>query len=540
MNIIDIIKEKQSIYNFTYYGVGDYATGFDVDELINNYDKIKEYFDSKFGEIKSYDDFIDYLYLRKYSFFAEVKQYLKDEVKPKFEIAYNFICEKLKQYTNKELLNYLKENAIEIINSKRNSIISVIFDLIFHFHSPCKDIILHIAKTKHYLILTHFNDVKNVLIKYNEVCLEILKPEHFEQSKKFMLNKYFNMIKYFNRKKEYEKEVQVIINSIVEYENEILKTIDSDNTLQYESIYKDIVLFLKEIKHKSYVLFEKSLPEIETKLSQYLEKHGQSFSFEIPIKDIMKPFENEKNSLQTKLLLLTHSHTNGKLQSYFTNVGESNEKSLTDELFSTSTPHDDYFTIMKQQILNYSDYAYLTCLHYFVSSARIDEFISMLAALTLEVCKHYNIDFEELEFEDDFNILLNMFHQLFVVSKNNNDYLEKGLNYSISMFFIGVIEKFLRNLFVSQNTDEYIKGDFTTLGDLLNTKNKTITDLLGIHNVKIMSYYLLQNENNIGQNYRNNFAHYKNIKTKDMNFGKVLKITQIFLCIINELLVKIK
>ena len=61
-----------------------------------------------------------------------------------------------------------------------------------------------------------------------------------------------------------------------------------------------------------------------------------------------------------------------------------------------------------------------------------------------------------------------------------------------------------------------------------------------IHNVKIMSYYLLQNENNIGHNYRNNFAHYKNIKTKDMNLGKVLKITQIFLCIINELLVKIK
>lgn len=46
MNIIDIIKEKQSIYNFTFYGVGDYATGFDVEELINNYVKIKEYFDN--------------------------------------------------------------------------------------------------------------------------------------------------------------------------------------------------------------------------------------------------------------------------------------------------------------------------------------------------------------------------------------------------------------------------------------------------------------------------------------------------------------
>ena len=127
-----------------------------------------------------------------------------------------------------------------------------------------------------------------------------------------------------------------------------------------------------------------------------------------------------------------------------------------------------------------------------------------------------------------------MLNHLFYAFETKNDYLIKGLCFSVSMFEMALIEKILRNIFIVVNKDTYIKNDWSSLGNLLNDKNQTMVELLGIDNVKILSYFLIKC-NNIGFNYRNNFAHYKNIKSEDFNYGTILKINQILICIINQL-----
>ena len=75
---------------------------------------------------------------------------------------------------------------------------------------------------------------------------------------------------------------------------------------------------------------------------------------------------------------------------------------------------------------------------------------------------------------------------------------------------------------------------------MLTEKNETVVKYLGIDNVKVFQYYLIKgNRFEIGYNYRNNFAHYRNIKVKDIQYGVTLKVLQLFLMMINTIMAKI-
>ena len=208
---------------------------------------------------------------------------------------------------------------------------------------------------------------------------------------------------------------------------------------------------------------------------------------------------------------------------------------------SSDNPHDDYFTLTKQQILNISDNIYLNILHYYVNPSKIQEFISMVATKVKKICEYFKMDYTELEFESDFNILLNLYISLFNADKKQNEHLSNGLNYSIIMFECALIEKLLRSLYKNQNQELYIKLDWCSLGNLLNPEDKTMLTFFSYDEIKIFRYYLVDGYNGkVGYNYRNNFAHYKNIKIQDMHFGISLKIMHILLTIINDIALTIK
>lgn len=109
------------------------------------------------------------------------------------------------------------------------------------------------------------------------------------------------------------------------------------------------------------------------------------------------------------------------------------------------------------------------------------------------------------------------------------------------MFECALIEKLLRNLYKNQNPDLYIKTDWCSLGQLLNPKDKTMLKFFNTDEIKVFRYYLVDGYNGkVGYNHRNNYAHYKNIKTKDMQFGISLKIMHILLTIINDIALTMK
>ncbi len=537
MNILKKLNKAEDIYNFSFYGLNDYATNFDVQEIIDNVDQIKDYYNHKSKEISNRDDFIDYLYLNKFNQFNDLEKYIDEKYKQKYSDIIKFLKTEFDQYDSQNLIQYIKSEGISLLNEDKYYLNINIFEISFKYHNALKEIIEFIIKNKFYMILHNFNEIKNVILKYEDLSLEILKVSNFEYAKWSALKDYFKILKFFINKKKYNNEIDENIKVIVSYGNKVYEEINEDNYLQYNLIYNEIVNFLREINHKSYIPFEQKLKKINKVKDDYIKKHGHEFSIELPIQKLLEYFKNDKISIFNKMIMLTHTKNDNSPQliSYFTYIANMKSQSLTDILCSTTTPHDDYFTISKQHTLNLFDYTYLSCLQYYICKDRINQFISYLGNSIKEICYSFKLDYEELELETDFNILLNMFMELFRVIQSENDFLMYGMYYSISMFEMALIEKILRNLYISISEESFINSKWASLGTLLSADNKEMSNLLGSDNVKYYSYYLIKYKNQIGFNYRNKFAHYKDMQVKDMNFGTLLKISQIMLCIINEL-----
>lgn len=540
MNILEKLNKNKDIYPFGFYGIDDYSTDFGLSELFDSIDVIEDYFKSKDGTIINKNDFIDYLYLKKFNMFSEVKDSILDQYKEKFNSCISLINQFYSTYDNKSrLIKYLQKDAINLLETEKQNIRKEVSDLCFRYHTACQEVIGYIAKSKTYLIINNFDNVKDIILKYDDVCKELLDKKHFHEFKQSMLKKYFPVVKFFIDKQKHKQLTDEIIDEIINYSSEIFNSINDDNYLHYEILYSDICHFLKSIKRSEYVSLEENLSRFDDIKNSYFLKHGQEISFQIPIEELLSHFKNDKNSLQLKFHQLTHMYNKEtrNVESIFTNIAHERKPRLIDAICATSMPIDDYFTISLQDDLRMMDCCYITCLQYFMCKERIGDLIAIMAAITQKICEYYKLDFKELELETDFNILLNMFNNLFYT--NNNEFLVKGLCFSISMFEMALIEKVLRNIYIVLNDENYIKNDWASLGHLLNVDNQTMVNLLGLDNVKILSYYLIKCKD-IGFNYRNNFAHYKNIKSDDFNYATTLKITQILICIINQLSLNVK
>ena len=540
MNILEKLNKNKDIYPFGFYGIDDYSTDFGLSELFDSIDVIEDYFKSKDGTIINKNDFIDYLYLKKFNMFSEVKDSILDQYKEKFNSCISLINLFYSKYDNKSrLIKYLQKDAINLLETEKQNIRKEVSDLCFRYHTACQEVIGYIAKSKTYLIINNFDNVKDIILKYDDVCKELLDKKHFHEFKQSMLKKYFPVVKFFIDKQKHKQLTDEIIDEIINYSSEIFNSINDDNYLHYEILYSDICHFLKSIKRSEYVSLEENLSRFDDIKNSYFLKHGQEISFQSPIEELLSPFKNDKNSLQLKFHQLTHMYNKEtrNVESIFTNIAHERKPRLIDAICATSMPIDDYFTISLQDDLRMMDCCYITCLQYFMCKERIGDLIAIMAAITQKICEYYKLDFKELELETDFNILLNMFNNLFYT--NNNEFLVKGLCFSISMFEMALIEKVLRNIYIVLNDENYIKNDWASLGHLLNVDNQTMVNLLGLDNVKILSYYLIKCKD-IGFNYRNNFAHYKNIKSDDFSYATTLKITQILICIINQLSLNVK
>lgn len=536
MNIIEKLGLKFKIFQFKYFGIKDWATQYDIKLLIDNETDIKDYYKVHIDKIQTIDDYIDCLFIKKYSNFDELKEYINDDIKDKFNEMINFINDCNNSIKPAYYITFLNNHYEEIFNNENFSLKEETFNIIFQYPSVLNKPIEYCIKNLFYMVLDHLETIQNIITNNDSYIALILDKNNFDAIKNFRLNKYFELVKILKIKKISADKIDTALNHIINYGREVNVLINEDNAIQYDHIIKTITEFLKEIKSKFADEFIKYCETLDSMMNLYLKKHGHSFSYEIPVKELTKPLEDEKIPWNNKLLLLTHIKKNKKMKSYHEAIMQDKKQSLVDQVCSSSTPHDDYFTITKQQNLNLYDQTFLTLLQYYVCKDRITEFISMICSLLMYICDKSNINYKSNNFETDLNIILNCFVQLFRVDSEKNKYALMGSNYGLTMFIIGITEKFLREFYKAQNTSNYVDLDYCTLGDLLNEQNSIMVKFLGLDNIKVLNYYLTKgNKFEIGFNIRNNYAHYKNLKSENIHFGTTLKVLQIFLMILNIL-----
>ena len=115
MNILEKLNKKKDIYQFEFFGIGDYATNIDLQELFEDIETIQEYFENKNALITNEDEFIDYLYLKKFDMFSDIESSILESYKEKFNTCIDLIKQYYSKYDNKAIIKYLQDNAITLL-----------------------------------------------------------------------------------------------------------------------------------------------------------------------------------------------------------------------------------------------------------------------------------------------------------------------------------------------------------------------------------------------------------------------------------------
>lgn len=536
MNIVEKIGENVEHYMFHYFGVNDMSTGWELESMIKHKNDIISYYENITFEINTFDNFIDYLFLSKYSHFAEIVPYVKDEKREEVENILNFIIKKKENYKVKDLINYYTNNYRELFSSKIKGANEELVDIAIKYHSACIDVFDYLINEHYFLILYNYDRMQNILLKNNNLRKALLDEKHFEQIKFSALKYYFLIIQSFIDKGLEKILVQNIIEIIIKFGNEIYEKMNEDNVLQYEFIYKNIFDFLVKNKIAEANIYENNYKKLDSIKDNYIKKHGSEFSIKVPTDVLIKHLDDETIPWNSRLLLITHTKQDGRLRSLYTLMGENEATGLVDVICSSSTPHDDYFTVSKQDHMNMYIWLIRNILNSQLTKDKLERLISWVASMTKSDCDNLGIDYEETEFESDFNVLANMFMAINIAFDEKNIFLQTGINYGLTMYLFGLTEKILRLYYRSQKKDVYFKEDWFSLGHLLDVNDAVIIKLLGKDQIKVLAYYLINGNNGKpGFNLRNNFAHYKNIEHKNINWGVTLLALHFFINIVNEI-----
>ena len=118
MNIVEKIGDNIEHYMFHYFGKNDMSTGWELQSLIENKEIVVNYYSCKELCINTFDDFIDYLFISKYSKFAEMLEFVIDEKKQIVEDILNFVIKIKDGYKPKEIITYFTKNYKELFSSK--------------------------------------------------------------------------------------------------------------------------------------------------------------------------------------------------------------------------------------------------------------------------------------------------------------------------------------------------------------------------------------------------------------------------------------
>ena len=94
----------------------------------------------------------------------------------------------------------------------------------------------------------------------------------------------------------------------------------------------------------------------------------------------------------------------------------------------------------------------------------------------------------------------------------------------------------MRELYAAESKGHIcIDPNSLTLGDLLGEQNKITQQILGYDQVRCLRYFLCVDENEVGENIRNKFAHFHGVTPKDFQPNTVIKVLWLLLGIINTI-----
>lgn len=542
-SIIDALKKQKIVFPLKYYGSNDLGTYYDLNTIADNTSLFLRLIqETDIDSLTTMENYLDYLCLRKLSNFQELLPLIKPEAETERQLIYSVTLvaeEKYRQVTADMVVLFINNHYVEIFEKQYNGfqVSAVSLDLIAKFQSQIdKDVFAYLAQNRSDLILANYDEIHQ-RIEQESALFSLLFPEGtlaelVTLGEHRILDIFSSILA--GKQPKVKTVVETIVNqAIVDIEDIIKHLPDSDSReiLEIESIFKPFFQFLQKIKHPKANVFHAYSLEIEERLGEYLQKHGQEFRQEIPVNEILALLKRAPN-WEIQILQITH---NVNIQACIIEsrlAHPSEGKRHLSDFVSSNLLQDDYFTASHQHWLD----AYLS-----VGGATIlgiwhdQELFPNCLCWYKSILKYIGDNIGNGNtLTDDIDLFYAMLQPVILSDYKENAVL-KPLCYGAAMFICAMIEKLLRSIYLHFIKDkQYVPISVATLGNLLRSDNSEIVNIFGDSHIKNLEFYLLlSGKDKIGRNLRNSLAHWVDLDKQQLNSFLVAQLFYLYTDILN-------
>ena len=521
--ILDEIGERLSLI---YLGKNDFVTHWDLKKIINNKEKIIEYYEKKLKKIETIDDYIDYLVLMMLNDISEMYYENVDS----FPLSMKEFFEKIglffKEYKTKELIVFLNDNIDLVFRSDadQRQLSRATKPLIIKFQSGIKEqTFKKICDISPCHLFDVYSSSGEKTKKAHSLNRMLFNKNTIPALGKFRLEELLDCLKKIH---EHSKsDVAEALDTIVE----IMRIELSETDLQHKMMALDRIektyIFLKEIKDPRAKEFEEFVNNKETLITEWLKRHGQEYSHSVDLTKIVEYFRSDTNPV-VKFTQLTHRHDGSNLVSYL-DEGPG-EPSLVDYV-RDSDPTDDFFTGgHKAYLLHTLQMSSRLTSIIIIDNKLFRDFVSVILGFIDEISKKIKCG-DSLT--NDANLLFASVEEL--ISEGRQRGLSFIQTYGTAVFICAQIESILREVaFSCRNRDDpYVDFSTLSLEKLLN--EGIIKHIMGENMCKNLGYFLLKKEK-IGMDMRNNLCHWKD-RPEEVNIEMVSDLLYLYTQVVNSI-----
>ena len=407
----------------------------------------------------------------------------------------------------------LKNGAVDFIISVQNSIKEPVFECMCE-ECPGE-------------IIANYSELNKVFDRYPKLFSKLFPSGSLQYIASLGLK---DVLDIWSNKRNYQKYRQCIDKLV----DQLCQDAESgspekpDDILEKPSVLRALNSFLQKINSPKANGFEEKIKGAEEAALRCLQNLGclAKFSFRI----LKLPAAKRKVSSGSKLLSLTHHSIPGDDNEYESFLERSPGNFPIENLVS-QLPHGgaNSSAIQYWQILEVNE---TSKFHDILGNEK--EFYDYAERVKSEI----RFISEQLErpgngLEENSAFLFSMLEAVSEAAQHSHE--NEASCYSSSMFMCSTIEKIMRLSYVFMAQDEQYVSENITLGNLLDSNNRYMTELFGQDHLQSIAYFLIKTPQiKNGRNCRNELAHWASgMKPKMMTTCFTAKLLWLFTDVVN-------
>ena len=536
MNIESLLKERGIQFPLIYYGPHNLATGWDIKAIIeNNQFFVDVLAKNKLQGINNKEDFEFYLFCQKISNLSEtINEIIAEENKELVSKCCNLANNSINEIGQRHVIRFIINDYEELLSSgvENHDIREITINYICKYASGMpKEVFNYIVDEYGYLYVDRFDDFSSALEEHPELFDKVFETYSFDELR---LKKVLAIWKAIYRKKNSP------LKGIVDKHNDILyewinKRVENATPANIYAVNNDVDAYheylhsIKDIKANEFNSVKK---RVNRMCDEEIQKSGKEFKQSIPVGEIVEHWRESQLGI-AKLLFITHNREiDGKRAS---SLSFQTRKQGIIDLFQSNIKTDSFFTSSHMIALSGVEVVSKATLLGLLNNDDTRQELYSLLLSSIATC-FVQTKTDEKDYLDDINVFLTSLD--LIQHDRSNENVEQSLNYGFCMYTCALLEKVLRAIYYDlAHQDIYVKLDGITMNNLLDSSNTYFNKMFDENQLKHLRYFLLvDGEEKIGRNYRNNLAHLNGISIKHVTFELSLTILWLFIDVVNSVL----